>query len=252
MPIHDYSRNGEASPRRATVRSCNGFLSREFALELARLGFNVIIHSFSEEELAPARNEFAFKYPQITVKMLVQDSSVVVDWLNLIKHVEGLNITVLINNVGASPTPFKPLDIISDDVIEKCIRVNSIFPTQFTRNLLPTLIERSPSLILDICSASNCARSGFITVYCGSKAYSLVWSQALYHELKLLKRDVECKAVMTENIQTYGHNVRTTLVTPTAEVSPVQLYLVLIVAGQCMLAGGDMQCIFCCSGFLSL
>lgn len=84
------------------------------------------------------------------------------------------------------------------------------------------------------------------------KAYSLVWSQALYHELKLLKRDAECKAVMTENIQTYGHNVRTTLVTPTAEVSPVQLYLVLIVAGQCMLAGGDMQCIFCCSGFLSL
>ncbi|PVF97239.1 NAD(P)-binding protein [Serendipita vermifera] len=202
----DRYRHGE-KPFALVTGSSQG-IGKALALELARLGFNLIIHSKTMEEVIPAEKEILKLYPNVTVVSLAQDAGVPVDWPKFMEQLSGLNITVLINNVGASaPVPFQPLDKVSPDAIGCSVHINTIFPTQLTAKLLPTLIENSPSLILNICSGSTYVPCGFITVYCGSKAFNLIWSKALYNELKLLRRDVKCKAVMTGSVSTEGHSI---------------------------------------------
>jgi len=101
------------------------------------------------------------------------------------------------------------------------MRVNKIFPTQLTRNLLPGLIKNSPSLIVNMCSGSSYAPIAFLGVYCGTKASNLAWSESLYNKLRLMKRDVECKAAMTGEVSSYGYNVRVAAVfAPALRASP--------------------------------
>jgi 17beta-estradiol 17-dehydrogenase / very-long-chain 3-oxoacyl-CoA reductase len=186
---------------------------------LARLKFNVVIHGRSKDKLDAVQAEILKEHPETTVVCLVHDAGEKADWPRLIKQVEGLNITILINNVGSSrPCPFNSLEAATDEQIETVIRVNTIFPTQLTRNLLPTLLKNSPSLILNLTSAGIIFPPPFITVYCGTKAYNVVWSRALTNEMRYLNRDVTVKAVMTAEVQSESYDRPTQAFRPTAKV----------------------------------
>jgi len=165
------------------------------------------------------RDEIKKRHPEIKVICVVQDASVKVDWAGFMDQLKDLHITVLINNLGTpSPIPYNAIEAATDEQIESVIRVNTIFPAQLTRNLVPTLIKNSPSLILTMCSASTYTPCGFLGIYAGSKAFDLTWSKALYNEMGLLKRNVDCKAVMTGVVSTHGHSVPTSAFIPSAEV----------------------------------
>ena len=188
-------------------------------MELAALKYNVIVHARTTEELESVREEIKKRYPDVTVVCLGQDASAKVDWPGFMDQITDLNITVLVNNVGTSlPLPFNTLDMAMDEQIEQVVHTNTIFPIQLTRNILPTLIKNSPSLILTMCSASTYSPLPFLGVYCGTKASNLVWAESLYHELRLMKKDVACKAVMTGEVSSFGYNVLPGPFTPTAQV----------------------------------
>ncbi|KIM26338.1 hypothetical protein M408DRAFT_25533 [Serendipita vermifera MAFF 305830] len=208
----------------ALVTGATAGIGKALAFELARLNFNVIIHGRTQEKLDPIRNELLEKHPDMSVVCLVQDASKTADWPALIKQLEGLRITVLINNVGASgPVPYNALECATDEQIETVIRVNTIFPTQLTRNLLPNLIENAPSLILNLTSGAALVFPPLLSVYSGTKSSNLAWSQALAHEFHYLKRDVTCKAVMTGSVQSAGHNRAISAFIPTSEVYAASL-----------------------------
>ena len=191
-------------------------IGRGVALELAALKFNVIIHARTVEELEPVKAEINKRHPDVTVVCIAQDASLKVDWPQFMKQIADLNITVLVNNVGTS-IPLNTLETATDEQIEGVMRINTIFPTQLTRNLLPSLIKNSPSLILTMCSASCYAPIAFLGVYCGTKASNLAWSESLYNELRLMKRDVDCKAVMTGEVSSYGYNIPVSAFAPAAD-----------------------------------
>jgi 17beta-estradiol 17-dehydrogenase / very-long-chain 3-oxoacyl-CoA reductase len=186
---------------------------------LARLKFNVVIHGRSKHKLDAVRAEILKEHSETTVVCLEHDAGEKTDWPQLMKQVEGLNITILINNVGSSrPCPFNSLEAATDEQIETVIRVNTIFPTQITRNLLPTLLKNTPSLILNLTSAGIQFPPPFISVYCGTKAYDVIWSQALTNEMQYLNRDVTVKAVMTAEVQSESYDRPTQAFRPTAKV----------------------------------
>src|ERR1700761_2093373 len=146
-------------------------IGRATAIELASLGFNIILHARTLPELDSTKFEIEATRPGVQVICLAHDAGEAVDnWSKFLQPVAGLNITVLVNNVGTS-CPLTSLDRLTDKEIDWCIRVNSTFPTQLTRNLLPSLIQNSPSLILNICSAATMLPFGFLTIYAGSKTY---------------------------------------------------------------------------------
>jgi 17beta-estradiol 17-dehydrogenase / very-long-chain 3-oxoacyl-CoA reductase len=188
------------------------------AFELAALGFNVIIHARTLEELTPVKEAILAKHPDIDVVCVAQDAAVRFDWTDFMAPLKDLRITVLINNVATSlPVPFNALETATEDAIERCIRVNTIFPTQITKNLLPKLIENSPSIILNMCSASIYVPPPFILTYAGTKAYNVVWSRGLHNELRLLRRDVTCKAVMTGSVQSEGNSIPVSTFVPSSQ-----------------------------------
>jgi 17beta-estradiol 17-dehydrogenase / very-long-chain 3-oxoacyl-CoA reductase len=188
------------------------------AFELAALNFNLIIHARTIAALVPVKEEIMQKHPDIEVICITQDASVRVDWPEFMAQLEGRRITVLINNVATTfPVSYNLLEAATEDGIEATIRVNSIFPSQLTWQLLPTLMENSPSIILNMCSGAVYVPLPFLPIYSGTKAYNLIWSQGLYNELRLLRRDVACKAVMTGAVQSRGVNIPTGTFIPTSQ-----------------------------------
>jgi len=167
----------------------------------------VIIHGRNKSKLETVREEILKVHPAVSIVCLVQDAAEKADWPQLMKQIEGLNVTVLINNIGTQdPLPVNKLEVATDEQIETVIRVNTIFPTQLTRNLLPTLTKNSPSLILTASSATVYVAPAFLSVYAGTKASNQVWAHALSNELTLLKVDVTCKVVMTGPVQSDWYN----------------------------------------------
>lgn len=193
-------------------------IGKETSFELARLGFNVIIHGRNKTKLDDVREELLKEHPEVTVVCLVHDAAQKADWPVLMKTIEGLNITVLINNIGVSNLiPMNSFECATDEQVETIIRVNTIFPTQITRNILPTLIKNVPSLILNVTSGAALVFPPLLSVYAGTKSSNMAWSRALSNELLLLKRDVACKAVMTGPVQSDGYDRPTNAFTPSSK-----------------------------------
>src|SRR4051812_44229983 len=65
-------------------------IGKETSFELARLGFNVIIHGRNKSKLDVVREELLKEHPDATVVCLVHDAAQKVDWPVLMKAIEGL------------------------------------------------------------------------------------------------------------------------------------------------------------------
>ncbi|KAG9053951.1 hypothetical protein FS842_006637 [Serendipita sp. 407] len=108
-------------------------IGRSLAFELASLGFNVVLHAMTIEELKPVQEEIMKRNPGVSVLCLAQDAGIPVDWTRVMEQLKPLNIT------------------------------------------------------------------------------------SLYNELRMLRRPVDCKAVMTGNVQSHGNDQSVGLFTPDSD-----------------------------------
>ena len=192
-------------------------IGRALALELAGLGFNVVVHARTLLELEPVQSANAAAHPARRVVCLAHDCTKPADWDALLAPLAGLRLTLLINNVATSP-PLTAFASLSDDQIEGTARANALFPAQLARRLLPALPAAAPALVLNMCSASTRVPMPCLAPYIASKAYLDLWARSLRVELLMLHWDVECKVVNTGEVSSSGHAVPTGFFTPTAAV----------------------------------
>jgi 17beta-estradiol 17-dehydrogenase / very-long-chain 3-oxoacyl-CoA reductase len=89
---------------------------------------------------------------------------------------------------GPKPT-FLPFSAQDPQTIDSWLDLNLRFPTQFTRQLLPTLIS-------NISSGAANVPSPFMAVYSGAKAFNVSWSRSLAVELEDVGHDVDCHAIV--------------------------------------------------------
>lgn len=75
-------------------------IGRSFALELASKGINVLIHGRSQSKLDSLSKEIVTKFPNVQVKAVVQDVVEAPNWDKVAELVKGLDVTILVNNVG--------------------------------------------------------------------------------------------------------------------------------------------------------
>ena len=96
----------------------------------------------------------------------------------LLKDWGGLDI--LVNNAGVAY--YGPTECMTAEQWQRLLAVNLLAPIQFTRELLPTLLERPEAHILNVCSIAGLVASGRLAAYHVSK-YGLVgFSEALRAE----------------------------------------------------------------------
>lgn len=190
----------------ALVTGSTDGIGKAIAIELANKGFNVILHGRNCDKLTSVENEIKAKHAERKVISLLHNGSK--NSRLDISAIMNLPITLLVNNVGIGP--INELARLSKDEIDETITLNTAFPSQLTRNLLPHLSERS--VILNVSSYAGLFPPPYLSVYAGTKAYNNAFSVSLARELD----KIEVISLITGSVNTGTNKKPVTFMRPDA------------------------------------
>ncbi|XP_031607348.1 very-long-chain 3-oxoacyl-CoA reductase-B [Oreochromis aureus] len=169
----------------AVVTGATDGIGKAYAEELARKGFAIVLISRSQEKLDDVSKAIASKCG-VETKTIQADFSAVDIYSKIEEGLTGLEIGVLVNNVGMSyPYPEFFLSVPNvDTFIDTLVNINITSVCQMTRLVLPQMVERKKGAILNISSASGMYPVPLLTVYSASKAFVDYFSRGLQAEYK--------------------------------------------------------------------
>lgn len=191
----------------ALVTGSTDGIGKAIALALAEKGSNIILHGRNETKLNAVASEIHENYPGCRVVCFNHDGSKG-NQLDTEK-INQFNITILVNNVGVGP--IGQLAASSNAEIAETIRLNTLFPSQLTHNLLPQL-SRQPSLILNVSSYAGIYPPPYLAVYAATKAYNNAFSVSLSRELD----NTEVISLITGSVNTGSNTKPVTFMRPSA------------------------------------
>ncbi|GLA08589.1 hypothetical protein AnigIFM60653_010383 [Aspergillus niger] len=170
----------------AVVTGASDGLGKEFALQLARADFNILLVSRTASKLDTLSSEITTKFPSVQTKTLAmdfarnQDS----DYEKLKELVDELDVSVLVNNVGKShsiPTPFA---LTPEDEMTDIVTINCLGTLRATQLVVPGMMQRKRGLVLTMGSFGGLLPTPLLATYSGSKAFLQQWSTSLGSELE--------------------------------------------------------------------
>jgi len=144
---------------------------------------NVVLISRTEQKLKDCAAKIKAKYPNVDVKFVVADFST--GSPDLYKHIsaslDGLDIGVLVNNVGQSHPYPQHMHEVEDDLIQSLIELNCASMLKMTKIVLPHMLNKKKGLIVNVGSAAGVLPCGdpFYGLYAGSKAFVDQYSRSL-------------------------------------------------------------------------
>ncbi|PSN69568.1 short chain dehydrogenase [Corynespora cassiicola Philippines] len=213
----------DAVPAWALITGASDGIGKGFAEELCARGFNVVLHGRNESKLQAVKDEFLKQWPQREIKLLVLDAEVGArspSALNsAVKQITNLNLKVLINNVGGSgglKPAWKAFHQRTAEETLKFIDLNTTFPTEITRTLLPQIIKNQPTLIMNIGSVTSEVPCAYGSVYSGTKAYIKAWSRSLSLEVKGEGHNVEVMGILVGSVSSGSQPAPITFFCPTS------------------------------------
>lgn len=168
----------------AVITGATDGIGKAFTIELAKKGFNVLLVSRTEERLKNViQNDLK--------DMTVESSYVAIDfskatnddYKRLSSALEGKDIAVLINNVGASYNYPEFYTDLSEDDIQHLVKLNIESTNRVTKAVLPTMVNQKRGLVISISSGSSLGDAcPLLSVYAATKAYINNWSLGLSYE----------------------------------------------------------------------
>ncbi|TPX41503.1 hypothetical protein SeMB42_g04020 [Synchytrium endobioticum] len=182
----------------AVVTGASDGIGKEFALQLAKKKFNVVLLARTRSKLEAVSDEAKKLASGVETKVIPFDfmNAKPSDYESLGKTLSELNVTVLVNNVAVNhdiPIPFVDEEA---SVIEGIVDVNIKATMKVTRLVLPSMIAKEKGIIMNLGSFAGQVPTGFLSVYSASKAWLKSWSLALNQELRP-------KGVMVQHLNTY-------------------------------------------------
>ncbi|XP_048788157.1 17-beta-hydroxysteroid dehydrogenase type 3 isoform X4 [Lagopus muta] len=182
---------------------------------LARHGLNIVMISRTLEKMQRVANEIEQATAQ-KVKVIQADFTKNSVYENIEKDLEGLEIGVLVNNVGMLHNPLPCRFLNAPDVDENLVNCNIISVTKMTQLILKQMEPRQKGLILNLSSGLGTFPCPLYTMYSASKAFICTFSKALQAEYKE-------KGIIIQVVAPYGVSTPMTmhqkpgLITKTAE-----------------------------------
>ncbi|CAL1359914.1 unnamed protein product [Linum trigynum] len=171
-----------------------------FAVQLARLGLNLVLVGRNPTKLkrASARILSEVASGDVEIKTLVVDFATdeQQDVERVVKDgVRGLEIGVLVNNVGITYPGARYFHEVEEKVWMEIVRVNLEGMTMVTRAVLGGMVERRKGAVVNVGSGAGTVLPShpLYAVYAATKAYVDQLSRSLHVEYKQMGIDVQCQ-----------------------------------------------------------
>lgn len=181
----------------AVVTGPTDGIGKGFAFQLAQKGLNLILVGRNPDKLKDVSDSIKGKYGKVEIKSVVVDFSGDLDeGVKRIKEtIEGLDVGVLINNVGVSYPYARYFHELDEELLKNLIKVNVEGTTKVTQAVLPVMIKRRKGAIVNIGSGAAIVipSDPLYAVYAATKAYIDQFSRCLYVEYKNMGIDVQCQ-----------------------------------------------------------
>ncbi|KAG9241838.1 hypothetical protein BJ878DRAFT_518646 [Calycina marina] len=179
----------------AVVTGASDGLGKEYATQLAQKGFNIVLVSRTESKLLALQSELETNNAgsAIKTKILAMDFSKNDDgdYAKLKALIDGLDVGILVNNVGQSHSIPVPFIQTPKNEMRDIITINCIGTLKVTQIVAPGMVQRKRGLILTMGSFGGLLPTPLLATYSGSKAFLQHWSTALGGELQGTGVDVE-------------------------------------------------------------
>lgn len=148
-------------------------IGKETAIELARKGQNVVLISRTQAKLNEVKAEIKHTYMNIKVKTIQADFSNfdIETQKRVMDTLETLDIGILVNNVGMSYPHAEYLEFLSVKKVEAICNINCTSMVLLTRLLLPHLLKKKSSCVVNVSSAGGFIPHQLYSVYAASKAF---------------------------------------------------------------------------------
>lgn len=159
-------------------------LAKSFCLELASQGFNICIISKNNYKIVRFSKIINSRFPHIKTKEIQADfdDSLNKDFFKKIDpHIEEIDISILINNVGLSKK-CKSLQESSDEDLKEVL-ISNCFPIVLvTKRILNKMLYRTKKSAIINLSSQFWHFPGRSPLYCASRAFEGVFSESLTKE----------------------------------------------------------------------
>lgn len=160
-------------------------IGRAYALELAKRGLNIVLISRNLAKLEKTAREIETTGRE--VKVIVADFTKDDIYDHIERMLFGLNVGVLVNNVGVIPSK-DPCKFLSTNNLEQSITnmitCNVKGAVKMCKIILPQMEQRSKGLILNISSGVASAPTPLYSIYSASKIFVVRFSQGLNAEYR--------------------------------------------------------------------
>ena len=187
----------------ALITGASDGIGKGYVFELARRGFNIVLVGRNEEKLKTVEKELKLAVPQTQTRIVVSDfvNSYKEGFAEDIhKQVSGLDISVLINNVGIA-SGSQLLHQVPRETIVNVVMTNCLAHALITRVFLPQLTVRTnKSAIINTSAIAGSMPMPYGTIYSSSKVFHDFLSRGLNYE----HPDLDILSVKPGSVSTKG------------------------------------------------
>lgn len=160
------------------VTGASSGIGREFAIQLAELGAQLVLVARSRERLVELADSLG-----TAVKVVVADLSTRAGIDACLAEVDALQLPIrhIVNNAGMGGAGhFVRMD---PDAMEAMTTLNALAPMLITRHFLPKLLEARAGGFVQVASTSSFLPIPYMATYGATKSYVLSFSSAVLEEI---------------------------------------------------------------------
>ena len=181
----------------AVITGATDGIGRAYALALAKKGVSIVLISRTESKLKEVKSEIEKAgYKDVEVQYIVCDygkfDKAAQDGMK--KKLEGLEIGILINNVGIGYRYPRFFHELPDEEVQQIITLNIDSAVWMTRIVLPGMIERKKGAIVNMSSGSALYTMPLLAEYSAAKSFLEKFSRGLNAEYEAKGITVQCQA----------------------------------------------------------
>jgi 17beta-estradiol 17-dehydrogenase / very-long-chain 3-oxoacyl-CoA reductase len=180
----------------AVITGATDGIGKAYAMALAKKGMSIVLISRTEAKLVAVKEEIDAKnYADVDVKYIVCDYSKFDDKAKAAVKagLDGLDIGVLINNVGVSYRYPRFFHEITDEEVINLTEMNVNSTVWMTRFVLPQMLEKKKGAIVNISSGSAMYTLPLLAQYSAAKSFIEKFTLALHAEYSSKGVSVQCQ-----------------------------------------------------------